>query len=223
MNADSKFKNRGFTLVEVLVVVAVTSIILLFLTQIFFSSLTGNNKAQALALIKQNGQSVLDSLDKSIRNADHIVCPAIPEGGSTATSNTLVIVKNGIYTRYRFRSVGNNQCPNSQYEGGLTIGQLDQDTPVQDLQDPNQQNVNNFIKFNLCNEQDPLQSSTRVTLTDNSPSAVSLSCGVFTRNKATGFKDVVTIDFRLQPAVDFDKKTYGQLSPVSFKTAVELR
>ncbi|MDO8619044.1 MAG: type II secretion system protein [Candidatus Daviesbacteria bacterium] len=205
-------KQRGFTLVEILVVTAVTSVILIFLTQIFFSSLRGGNKAQALAIIKQNGQSVLDTLDKNIRNSDNIVCPAIPTGATSATSNTLVIVKNGIFTRYRFKNASNG-----------SIGELDQDTPVQDLQDPNQQNINNFINLNLCNESDPLQAPTVNAVTDNGPSSVSVSNGVFIRNKPKGFKDVVTIDFDLSPAGDLNLKTFGQLSPVPFKTTVELR
>lgn len=199
-------KENAFTLVEILVVISVTSVLLLILTQIFFSSLRGNNKAQALALIKQNGQSVLDSMDKSIRNADNIVCPAVVIGATSATSNTLVIVKNGIFTRYRF-----------------TSGELDRDTPVQDLQNPNQKNINDFIKLNLCNEQDPLQTPTLTVITDKTAQGVSVTSGVFTRDKPKGFKDVVTIDFKLSPAVELSKKTFGQIDPVSFRTSVELR
>jgi len=216
-------KENAFTLVEILVVIAVTSVLLLILTQIFFSSLRGNNKAQALALIKQNSQSVLDSMDKSIRNADNIVCPAVAIGATSATANTLVIVKNGIFTRYRFRNVKSDLCPNTSFDQTLTNGELDRDTPVQDLKDPNQQNINNFIKFNLCNEQDPLQIPTLTRVTDNSVLGVSATCGVFTRDKPKGFKDVVTIDFKLSPGVELSKKTFGQIDPVSFRTSVELR
>lgn len=199
-------RSAGFTLVEILVVIAVTSVLLLILTQIFFSSLRGNNKAQVLGLIKQNGQGVLDSLDKSIRSADGIVCPAVTTGTTSADSSTLVIIKNGIFTRYRF-----------------TGGGLDQDTPVQDLQNPNQKNINDFIKLNLCNEQDPLQVPTLSTITDNNTMGVLVTDGVFTRDQSKGFKDVVTIDFKLSPGTELAKKTFGQIDPVSFKTSVELR
>src|SRR3989344_5139983 len=88
-------RKNGFTLVEVLVAIAVSSLMLLLLVQIFLSSLRGNNKAQIIALIKQNGQSVLDEMDKNIRNSDNIAC-------ISTSHRTLVLNKNGAYTRYRF-------------------------------------------------------------------------------------------------------------------------
>lgn len=205
-------KQRGFTLVEILVVISITSVLLLILTQIFFSSLRGNNKAQALAVIKQNGQSVLDSIDKSIRNADNIVCPFITPGSiAPVSSNTLVIVKNGSYTRYKF------------IFGQGTNGELDSDNPVPNPADADQQNPNNFIN-KICSSSDLLQQQTKVPMTDNSSqNGVSVVTGSFTRVKLSGFKDVVTIDFQLKPGPELDKKTFGQIDPVSFKTAVELR
>lgn len=59
----------GFTLVELLVVIGVLSVVtgtaLLFLTSI----LRGSNQAGIVAEVKQNGQIVLDSIDRQIRNA----------------------------------------------------------------------------------------------------------------------------------------------------------
>jgi len=66
----SNFKlTKGFTLVELLVVLGLLSVTvgstLLFLT----STLKGSNSAAITAEVKQNGQSVLDSLERQIRGA----------------------------------------------------------------------------------------------------------------------------------------------------------
>ena len=64
-----EIRGAGFTLVELLVVLGLLSITvgstLLFLT----STLKGSNSAAITAEVKQNGQSVLDSLERQIRGA----------------------------------------------------------------------------------------------------------------------------------------------------------
>jgi prepilin-type N-terminal cleavage/methylation domain-containing protein len=77
--------NNGFTLVELLVVIgvmgAVTGTALLFLTNI----LKGSNQARITAEVKQNGQTVLDSIDRQIRNAQEIrIIDPLPSGSSSA-------------------------------------------------------------------------------------------------------------------------------------------
>ncbi|HBQ50639.1 hypothetical protein A3B42_02535 [Candidatus Daviesbacteria bacterium RIFCSPLOWO2_01_FULL_38_10] len=89
--------NKGFTLVEMIMVMAIVAIVGVILVMIFANTLRGSSKAQILSVIKQNGQAVLGTMDNAIRNADNVVCP--PD--STPT-DTLVVVKNGIYTRFRF-------------------------------------------------------------------------------------------------------------------------
>ena len=46
---------KGFTLIEMIVVVAVLIIMGAILSQIFSNTLRGSNKAQVLSSIKQNG------------------------------------------------------------------------------------------------------------------------------------------------------------------------
>ena len=65
----AKSAKSGFTLVEFLIVLGILAIAvggsLLFLTSV----LRGSNQANVNAEVKQNGQTVLDTLDSQIRNA----------------------------------------------------------------------------------------------------------------------------------------------------------
>lgn len=89
--------NKGFTLVEIVVVMAIVAIVGVILVMIFANTLRGSSKAQILAVIKQNGQAVLGTMDNAIRNADNVAC-------ISTSGDTLVIVKDGIYTRFRFKN-----------------------------------------------------------------------------------------------------------------------
>src|SRR3989344_764838 len=64
-------KRRGFTLVELLVVLGILSATvgstLLFLT----STLKGSNQASIVAEVKQNGQVTLDLLEREVRGANN--------------------------------------------------------------------------------------------------------------------------------------------------------
>ena len=188
---------KGFTLVELLVVIAILAIAVTFILTIFTSSLRGSNKSQIVSTIKQNGQSVLETMDKTIRNSDNIVCP--PLSGST-----LVIVKDGIYTRYRFIA-----------PSALDNGSIQQDAPLQ----PALSDIQSFINA-VCIE--PLQ--TPNILTDTNPqTGVSAVNGLFTRTSQPGSKDSVTIRFDLSPGVSAPQVVAGQIDPQTFQTTVQLR
>lgn len=93
-------KKRGFTLIEIVVVLGIMSIVGLFLTQIFFSTIRGSSKSQITSVIKQNGQAALEAMDKTIRGADRVVevCPS---------GNGMVIYKSKsettLYTRFVYQ------------------------------------------------------------------------------------------------------------------------
>lgn len=213
---------KGFTLLEVLVVMGISAVMLTILTQVFFSSLRGNNKATLLSTIKQDGINIVDMLDKNIRNSDVVLCPVIPLGqdsitcnpvidsgpNSSSPCNSLVISKNGSYTRYRFVSPTTTQN-----------GQLIQDVPVRSEEEA----INDFTR-RICGNDDPLNTANQVSLTNiNTKSGVSLTDGIITRGRLAGFKDIVTINFKLGPPIQMSKIYSGQIDPVPFDTSVELR
>lgn len=99
---------NGFTLVEILVVISILTVMGVILTEIFFRSVRGNAKAEMISRIKQNGQTALETIDKTLRSADGIVC-------TNADSSAILFVKSGVYTRYRYNSA------TSSVNGSLSI------------------------------------------------------------------------------------------------------
>lgn len=193
---------KGFTLVEILVVIAVLSIAGLLVLYIFANSLRGSNKAQVLSSIKKNGQAVLETMDKTVRSADNVICPSNPD-----PSLGLVVEKVGQYTRYRFIQAT-----------GAVNGSIKQDNPTRGATE----SISSFIN-RVCNINDPLSSGAFVLTDTNPQTGVSIQNGSFKRNKQTGFNDVITISFQVTYPVEVSPALAGQIDPVDFVTTVQLR
>lgn len=221
MNFVKKKLSGGFTLAEILVVIAIVAIVGTILVLIFTNTLRGSNKSQILSAMKQNGQAVLDSMSRTIRSADNVVCPA------SESSNTIVIVKNGTYSRYRV--VLSTDIVGSAPASCLRMGSngcivFDNPTPS-----PSETIPQLFIN-RVCNAADSMSSAQILTDT-NLLTGVAIDCiasdcitnPFFTRNKSAGFKDQVTVKFNLKPGVGAPPTIAGQIDPISFQTTVELR
>lgn len=219
---------NGFTLAEILVAMAIIAVVGTMLVVIFANTLRGSNKSQILSNIKQNGQAVLENMDKTIRGADNV---CVSNGGS---GSTLVVIKDGTYTRYRFvpqdnvnGAIGN--C------GSLTDpvnGCIQQDNTIQPTPPATRSDIQVFID-GLCQTDTDLLTPPVITLTDtNSQSGVSVipvkdalgrDLPIFVRNILPGFKDNVTIRFALKPGVQAPSIVSSQIDPVAFDTTVGLR
>lgn len=92
---------------EILIVLSILSILSVIFIQIFFRSLRGSSKAQILGIVKQNGQSALDTIDKTIRTADKVICPV-----ANQASDTLVLLKDADFIRFRFNTPRINPLSN---------------------------------------------------------------------------------------------------------------
>ena len=194
---------KGFTLVEFLVVISILGIAGGLVLSIFTNSLRGSNKSQIVSLIKQNGQSILEIMDKTIRESDDIVC-----FNNSTSASTLVVVKGGIYTRYRF--IGPTIVAN---------GFLQQDNPMQ----PSLPDINadiTLFKDSVCI--DPM-SAVNILSDTNTSSGVSLEGASIQKNTRSGFNDNVTIQFMLKPGIQVSQAIASQIDPVTFKTTVQLR
>ncbi len=185
---------RGFTLIEVLVVISIMGIMGMILTEIFIRSLRGGNKAEVLAILKQNGQSVLETMDKNIRNSEAVVC-------TDSAGEILVLEKAGIYTRYRFID-----------------GQLGEDHPI--LTDSTQDQFRQDICTNSnYSNLDPtiLTDFEKVAVTNSEGKKI------FTSSEPSGFKAIVTINFMLEAGGNIPKSVRDQIDPVPFVTTIQVR
>ncbi len=196
---------KGFTLVEMLVVIAVLSVLSLLILTIFTRTLRGGNKSQIIEAIKQNGQSVLEVMDKTIRNSDRVVCPL-------TTGTTIVSVKNGVYTKHRFVA-----------PSGTISGYIQQETFNLPTSPPAGSNPSLYLRDfenTLCT--DPMQNPQIITDT-NPQSGVSVFNGLFTRTKSAGFKDQVTIKFDVRQGEQAPALVAGQIDPSTFQTTILIR
>jgi prepilin-type N-terminal cleavage/methylation domain-containing protein len=213
---NSQFKNRGFTLVEMLVTIAILALMGAILTEVFVRSLRANNKARVLSVIKQNGQTAFESIDKALRNADRVICPPTHE----VPSSILVFTKKSetdppVVEAFRFRYV----APSGSLNGYIT-----QDTPPASLltqtsvtQSDCEANLNSPIKITDDNIK------TGVSIIAIDPANGNPASAPFIRNLSTGFSDTVSISFEVAPGVSAPKAVTGQIDPVEFKTTVVLR
>lgn len=213
-------KQKGLTLVELLVVMAVLSIAGIFIFNILTSTLRGNNKTQIIGVIKQNGQAVLETMDKTIRNADKLVCVS-------KDKKSIVVVRNGIYTRYRFIDPFPELSPENN-------GLIKQDNPNKETTEADlltgKEYTDPAFANKVCANSDPMSPVT--VLTDTNPqTGVSIECidpgcdtnPIFKEDKSAGFKDQVTIKFVAKPGVKASEAVRGQIDPVTFQTTINLR
>lgn len=78
-------KQRGFTLLEILVSIGVIAIIGTLLSQIFFSITRSNVKGEVLKEVKQNGEFSLQIMERLLRNARSITSTCTPIGYASGT------------------------------------------------------------------------------------------------------------------------------------------
>ena len=208
-------RQLGLTLVELLVVISVLGIAGVLILNIFTSTLKGSNKTQVIGAIKQNGQAVLETMDKTIRNADQVVCVS----GDGKKGKSLVVVEKGVYTRYKFIDPLPVLNPANN-------GLLQQDSPNKSTAgvDPGTDKEYTDPAFvnKVCADADLLIQP--VVLTDNNTQkGISLVNGWFTRAKVAGFKDQIKIEFEVKPGILASQAVAGQIDPVRFETTITLR
>lgn len=222
-------KTPGFTLVELLVVMAILSLLGTLAVTIFVRTLRANNKSQIILTIKQNGQTALDTLDKNIRNSDSIVCVSNEISDTPPIKGrTVVFDKGGSFTRYRMVLA----------VADATNGYIVQDNPepvtsgcnpplnaetceIIPLPDQTFGITTSFIN-SVCSAANPMDNPTILTDT-NTQTGISVKNGSFIRMKQSGFRDVVAIDFMLGPGEKAPSVVAGQIDPVQFQTTIGLR
>ncbi len=88
INIKDKTRQKGFTLIELILYVAILGSLLTGISMYFGMSLTTRVKNQSVAEVDRQGTLVLDYITQVIRNATSITSPV---AGSNATSATFVV------------------------------------------------------------------------------------------------------------------------------------
>lgn len=70
----SKFRksSEGFSLIEILIVLAVFTVLAILVTQVIFRSIRGSKKSESLSHVRDNLDYALNSMEKNLRNAKEI-------------------------------------------------------------------------------------------------------------------------------------------------------
>lgn len=83
--------NKGFTLLEVLVSVAIIGILITVASAVFINTIRSANKANVTVEARENGSNVIETFDKDIRQATNI-------DSSGAPSTIIVTTVGGVIT-----------------------------------------------------------------------------------------------------------------------------
>ncbi len=106
---NKKNISRGFTLIEMLVYLGLFSILILLITEIFFSALDVQLESRSTSDVEQDGRFILARLMYDIENTQSITTPA----SAGQQNSTLQITVNGIGYTYAVNS-GDLQLTNDK-------------------------------------------------------------------------------------------------------------
>jgi prepilin-type N-terminal cleavage/methylation domain-containing protein len=211
---------KGFTIIEILVVVSIIGIIGYMLGDIVTRSLRGSQKSSVIGTAKQNGQVALDTITQAIRSSDLAVCldNQIPNPIGVTTGDTIALYsQDGRYVRLSYQS------------GSST---LNEDLPtVNFLINNDPTNIDSFPNKVCDTTAAPPQAGSQVILTDIDPTngvliqKVGGATPVFTLTKRPGSKDTVTVQFQIKPRITgggFENQLSGS-GAVQFQETIQLR
>lgn len=119
-------KQNGFTMVEMLIYMAILSVLLVSLTEMFVSIMQVKIDADALSAIEQDSQFVYARMVYDINRADSISTPASP--GQTASTFSLVIAGE----TYTYSINGSNELELTTNSGTFKLNSSE--TEVSDLE-----------------------------------------------------------------------------------------
>ncbi|KKU96317.1 MAG: hypothetical protein UY27_C0001G0010 [Candidatus Gottesmanbacteria bacterium GW2011_GWA1_48_13] len=82
-------KQKGFTLLEILVAIGILAIVGTLIVQVFFTTTRANSKTEVQKNVKQNGDFAIEAMSRLIRSA-RSVSSSCTAGGATTESLTLI-------------------------------------------------------------------------------------------------------------------------------------
>lgn len=85
---------KGFTLIELILYISLTSIVLLSVSAFLIASLQARAKNRTIAEVEQAGEQVIQLITQTIRNSSAINSPAIGTSAASLSLNTSVSASN---------------------------------------------------------------------------------------------------------------------------------
>jgi prepilin-type N-terminal cleavage/methylation domain-containing protein len=233
---NSKFQTlknsqKGFTLVEVLVVALIIGVVGYLMADIVTRSLAGSQKTVVIGNTKQNGQVAMDAISNVIRTSESVACLDDNWSSSGGTGHAIVLyTHDGRYVRFIF-NVGD-----ASHNGYFTQDVLNTSTLLLNG-DPYGAINDTTSVHRLCSTDSstgvPLSSAVTV-LTDRDVNSGVNICTVvptatctqpiFTVLRSPGTADTVTIQFNVSQAVRADSGFQNNLvTPTQFRDTIQLR
>lgn len=83
-------QKKAFTLVELLIYIAISTIILFALTDFVLSISQVNKKGVIISEVENQGLQIMNTISQKIRNADSIASPSVSASSSALTLNMVV-------------------------------------------------------------------------------------------------------------------------------------
>lgn len=206
-----KDRCAGFTLVEMIVVVAIVGVLGFIMTDLLTNTLRGQDKVQLLNHIKQNGQVTLDRLSNEIRQAEKIICV---NDDFTGNTDTIVLFKEGKYTRYRFYPEGTDN-------GYISWDNLSPGDVVVQSRSFFCESAQNTADKNILTDTDS-RSGISLKYADTTGS---FSTKIFNKDPNPGYKETVTIKFRAKQGVGAGTTSESSVNDegILFQTTVQIR
>lgn len=188
-----KKRQFGFTLIEIIIAIAILGILGFIFTDILTQVLRGQNKSKIVSLVKQAGQTIMNDLSTQIRESEKVVCVGTNTDNAGKPEDTVVIYKNGEYVRFRFippsDEIGGNKngyIKRNDFTADNIIDVTSNAALCTDNTDQDQARVSNLTNINA---------TTGVSLKYNVENGNSRP--IFTKDSRAGFADSVTISFRV--------------------------
>ncbi len=95
-NYKLTMNNKGFTMIELLLYIAVSTIILLTVVIFLFTLLQVRIKNMVINEVEENGHYIMHIITQEIRNSESIISPPIATSSSSLTLNVSDLLKNPI-------------------------------------------------------------------------------------------------------------------------------
>ncbi|MBI4037372.1 type II secretion system protein [Candidatus Daviesbacteria bacterium] len=184
-------RKSGFTLVELIIVIGITTLLGVILTNTLTQALRGQAKVKIINQVKENGQVVLEQLSNEIKQAEKVICVGRKDGSTQ--DDTIVTFKAGIYSRFRLSPPTGSA--NGYFErNNFTGDNIPDGSTMPDL--CSAATTFGTSAYSITDSDSVNGVSIRFDL-DN----VGAQKPVFTRSSQSGYNDTITIRFRAFQAI----------------------